>query len=44
MNPQAFTKFGADWSTRLVVIPDFWIFDPPKPPKPLLGNTELIFI
>ena len=44
MNPQACTKFGANWSTCLVFIPDFWISDPLKPPKPPLGNTGLIFI
>ena len=32
MNPQACTKYGANWSTRLVVIPDFWISYPLKPP------------
>ena len=37
-------KCGADLSSGLVVIPDFWISYPLKPPKPPLGNTGLIFI
>ncbi len=33
MNPQTWTKVGANRSGRLTASPDFWMFDPLKPPK-----------
>ena len=33
MNPQTWTKVGANRSRRLTASPDFWICDPLKPPK-----------
>ena len=44
MNPQACTKFGANWSTRLGVIPDFWISDPLKTPKMPPGGIEGLIV
>ena len=43
MNTQASTKFGANLSSRLVVIPYFWISEPlTPPPKCPLGYRGLI--
>ena len=33
MNPQTWTKVGANRSSRLTASPDFWMFDPLKPPQ-----------
>ena len=44
MNPQACTKFGANWSTRLGVIPDFLISDPLKTPKMPPGGIEGLIV
>ena len=38
MNPQTCTKVGANWSSRLTASPDFWMFDPLKPPSVSNGN------
>ena len=45
MNLHVCAKVGANWSIRLVVIPDFGIFLPIKPPKlpPGVSRTELFF-
>ena len=34
MNPQTWTKVGANRSSRLTASPDFWMFDPITPPPP----------
>ena len=34
MNPQTWTKVGANRSNRLTASPDFWMFDPLNPPPP----------
>ena len=34
MNPQTWTKVGANRSSRLTASPDFWMFDPLTPPPP----------
>ena len=36
MNPQTWTKVGANRSSRLTASPDFWMFDPLKPQVPPL--------
>ena len=33
MNPQKWTKVGANRSSRLTASPDFWMFDPVTPPN-----------
>ena len=36
MNPQTWTKVGANRSSRLTASPDFWMFDPLNPQVPPL--------
>ena len=42
MNPQSWTKVGANQSSRLTASQDFWMFDPLKPPSaPLLSRRTI---
>ena len=42
MNPQTSTKVGANRSSRLTASPDFWMFDPLKPPSAPLVSRRAI--
>ena len=42
MNPQTWTKVGANRSSRLRASPDFWMFDPLIPPKCPLVSLRAI--
>ena len=42
MNPQTWTKVGANRSSRLTGSPDFWMFDPLKPPSAPLVSRRAI--
>ena len=42
MNPQTWTKVGANRSRRLTASRDFWMCDPLKPPKCPLGSLRAI--
>ena len=42
MNPQTWTKVGANLSSRLTASPDVWMFDPLKPPKCPLVSLRAI--
>ena len=44
MNPQTWTKVGANRPSRLTASPDFWMFDPLKPPKCLLVSLGAIYL
>ena len=44
INPQTWTKVGANRSSRLTASSDFWMFDPLKPPKcpPCVSKGNLL--
>ena len=42
MNPQTWTKLGANRSSCLTASPDFWMFDPIKPPSAPLVSRRAI--
>ena len=45
MNPQTWTKVGANRSSRLTASPDFWMFDSLKPPKcPLVSLRAICLV
>ena len=44
MNPQTWTRVGANQSSRLTAPPDVWMFDPLKPPGILRGELYLTYV